>query len=300
VISLTFDDGLRSTFEHAAPVLARYSMPATVGIICDRLLWRRPPNAMSLDNARQLAASGWEIASHSLFHRRMEKLPPAYADEALTGWRPHRQGIFTADCPWADVGTVVEDSDYLPRQRTMAPLNNAKTGFFHDPINGKIYVRPRVATDLDSRLKCGSMERELQESRAVLHDQGFDVQSFVVPYSLWREEWDAIGQRHYAFITSVSNRVNLPSQPSVLARIPTRANFSLERQIATIEQHLEQGSWPILCLHDVLPEPLTPLDWPLAKFARLARWIADRRLTACTLVEGARRAGISSPAPHIE
>ncbi len=43
LISFTFDDGVRSTFEYAAPVLARHSMPATVGVICDHLLWH--PNA---------------------------------------------------------------------------------------------------------------------------------------------------------------------------------------------------------------------------------------------------------------
>ncbi len=117
---------------------------------------------MPLETVRALAAAGWEIASHSLFHRRMEKLPPTCADEGCKDGRRAGYGIFTAACPWADVGTVVEDSAYLPRCPTFAALGAAESGFFHDVENGLIYVRPRAKSDLESRLKLGSMERELQ------------------------------------------------------------------------------------------------------------------------------------------
>lgn len=298
VISLTFDDGLQSTFEHAAPILARYSMPATVGLICDRLLWHRIPVAMSLENARTLAASGWEIASHSLFHRRMEKLPPTFADEVLAGWQPRGSGVFAAACPWEDVGTVAEDQLYLPRRNSLDALRNTETGFFHDLEQKLIYARPRVASDLDDRLKLGSTERELQGSRAVLEELGFDIQSFILPFSLWREGWGPIAWRHYRFVASVGDRINMPGQRPFLHRIRTRAEVPADHQISKIEKYIEQGGWPILCLHQVCPEPQTPLDWPVSEFERMVDWIASSGLTACTLAEGARRIGINPPALH--
>lgn len=300
LISFTFDDGFRSTFEHAAPILRQHSMPATVGVVCDWLLWRRRWNAMSLESVRALAASGWEIASHSLFHRRMEKLPATYADEAVTGWTPRGLGVFATACPWEDVGTVAEDSAHLPRHETLETLNDAESGFFHDSANGLIYARPRIASDLDGRLKLGSTERELRESRVVLEACGFNVRSFIVPFSLWRSEWWQMGQRNYDFIATVRNGVNLPGQRAVLGRIPTRDRFSADRQIATIEEHIKQGGWPILCFHHVRPEPRTRLDWSVVEFARLVQWIADRGLTVCTLAEGARRAGINPSAQRTE
>lgn len=293
VISLTFDDGLRSTFEHVAPLLARYSMPATVGVICNSILWKRAPDAMPLEDVKTLAASGWEIASHSLFHRRMEKLPPAYDDERMTGWRSHGAGVFVADCRWEDVGTVIEDSAYLPRHPTFESMQIAGSGFVHDPAGGVIYVRPHIATNLDGRLKFGSLERELHESRIVLEALGFDVQSFVVPFSLWRDEWTSIGRRYYSFVLSVLPRVNLPGRRLLLRRIPTRAKTSVDEQIGTIKEHIGQGGWPILCLHDIRPEPLHPLDWPVSNFSRLLQWIADSGLTVCTIADGARRVGIT-------
>ena len=294
LISFTFDDGVRSTFEYAAPVLARHSMPATVGVICDHLLWHPNPKAMPLETVRALAAAGWEIASHSLFHRRMEKLPPTCADETVQGWSPAGDGIFTAACPWADVGTVVEDSAYLPRCPTFAALGAAELGFFHDGENGLIYVRPRAKSDLENRLKLGSMERELQDSRTVLRDFGFEVESFIVPFSLWRREWNPIAQRYYQFILSVRRGVNLPGNRPFLGRIATRAEISADTQIGVIEQHIGEGGWPIVCLHHVRPEVLTPLDWPLSEFERLVQWITNSGLTVCTIAEGARRRGIRS------
>ena len=209
VISLTFDDGLQSTFEHAAPILARYSMPATVGLICDRLLWRRIPVAMSLENARTLAASGWEMASHSLFHRRMEKLPPTYADEAgPDGGRAARQclqrrALGRMLARWSRIRL------YLPRCRRLDVAGERRNGLLSRSGAEADLCRVRKSRPIStSRLKLGSMERELKESRAVLEDLGFDIQSFIVPFSLWREEWERIGRRHYRFIASVSNRVN--------------------------------------------------------------------------------------------
>jgi hypothetical protein len=299
LISFTFDDGVRSTFEHAAPVLARHSMPATVGVICDHLLWHPPRKAMPLEIVQALAAAGWEIASHSLFHRRMEKLPPTCADEAVTGWSPAGDGIFTAACPWADVGTVVEDTAYLSRCPTFEALGETKLGFFHDVENGLIYVRPRETSDLETRLKLGSMERELQDSRTVLRDSGFEVESFIVPYSLWRQEWGPIARRYYRSILSVRRGLNLPGNRGFLARIPTRADISADAQIEVIKCHIGRGGWPIVCLHHVRPEVLTPLDWPVSEFERLVHWVANSGLTVCTVAEGVQQRAIR-PAPHIE
>jgi hypothetical protein len=301
LISLTFDDGVRSTFEHAAPILARYSMPATVGVICDQLRQRTRTRSMPLEEVRALAESGWEIASHSLFHRRMQKLPLTYEDETALGWRSRGSGLFTAACPWEDVGTVVEDTTYLPRYNHLRPLIRAKSGFFHDTENRLIYVRPGDGSLLDRRLKLGSMERELRESSLGLRALGFDVQSFIAPFSHWKTEWTPLGMRYYSFIVSVvSGRTNLPGRSARLHRIRTTIDSSAEEQTRAIEDQLDQGGWPILCLHDIVPNPQDWLAWSVSEFERLVEWIAKKGLTACTLAEGARRAGISSPAQHTE
>src|SRR6185437_2950036 len=96
---------------------------------------------MTPADVRRLAASGWEIASHSLFHCRLSQLPPNYADE-LADWKRAEEGnIWSARCTWRDVGTVICDGRYLRRLKTAQQVRACASGFFLAPESSEIFVK---------------------------------------------------------------------------------------------------------------------------------------------------------------
>jgi peptidoglycan/xylan/chitin deacetylase (PgdA/CDA1 family) len=77
-LSITFDDGYRDNAEVAAPLLRRFSLPATFFVVtgfigtqtivpCDRHLLRQP-GWMDWDQLRSLTSQGFEVGSHTDSH----------------------------------------------------------------------------------------------------------------------------------------------------------------------------------------------------------------------------------------
>ena len=96
VVAITFDDGYRSVFELAQPILKRFGMPGTVFVPTDFLGREQPMQwpgidhwsggehqhelmPMSWEQARELIDQGWEIGSHTKSHPRLTEI----SDEAL-------------------------------------------------------------------------------------------------------------------------------------------------------------------------------------------------------------------------
>jgi heparosan-N-sulfate-glucuronate 5-epimerase len=96
VVAITFDDGYRSVFALARPILERFGMPGTVFVTTDFLGEEQPMNwpgidrwsggehqhellPMSWTQARKLIDEGWEIGSHTKSHPRLTEI----SDEAL-------------------------------------------------------------------------------------------------------------------------------------------------------------------------------------------------------------------------
>jgi peptidoglycan/xylan/chitin deacetylase (PgdA/CDA1 family) len=86
-VALTFDDGLASVTEQAAPVLAQRGLVATMFCVAARLggtsAWpsRNPGTPVlplaSAEDVAALAAAGWEIGAHGLHHDPLDRLPLA-------------------------------------------------------------------------------------------------------------------------------------------------------------------------------------------------------------------------------
>ena len=69
-LAVTFDDGMRSVYDNAAPILANLRIPWTVFVVCD---WAdgnvdRPELFMRWHDIRQAAKAGAAIGSHSMTH----------------------------------------------------------------------------------------------------------------------------------------------------------------------------------------------------------------------------------------
>ena len=90
-IAITFDDGYRSIYENAWPVLRRHGMTATVflvaGCIGETNHWvTNEAQEQLLDPARiaEMSAGGICFGSHTFSHRPLTAFPPAEALDELT------------------------------------------------------------------------------------------------------------------------------------------------------------------------------------------------------------------------
>jgi peptidoglycan/xylan/chitin deacetylase (PgdA/CDA1 family) len=87
VVVLTFDDGYRSFYDQALPVLTEYGYPASLYVVPSAIDGTCPPGALpehlgpflSWGEARECARHGVTVGAHSMTHRKLAQLP---ADEA--------------------------------------------------------------------------------------------------------------------------------------------------------------------------------------------------------------------------
>ena len=74
VVILTFDDGYKSQYSNAKPILDKYGFKATFSIVCNYV--RNGDNRMTWEEIKSLRQEGHDIASHTMNHDDLSKLPP--------------------------------------------------------------------------------------------------------------------------------------------------------------------------------------------------------------------------------
>lgn len=82
MVSITFDDGLTSQYDNAAPVLAADGLPATFYLISNNV---GSGGYMSVSQAAALQARGHEIGSHSATHANLPSLSASALTDELAG-----------------------------------------------------------------------------------------------------------------------------------------------------------------------------------------------------------------------
>ena len=97
VVALTFDDGLRSAYTVALPILREYGFVATVFPVAGALggsnEWPgQPPGIPTLplldwDELAALADAGWAVGGHTLTHPDLTAVSAARAEEEVAGCR---------------------------------------------------------------------------------------------------------------------------------------------------------------------------------------------------------------------
>ena len=70
-VIITFDDGDISVYQTAFPIMQKYRLTGVVYIVGN---YMNTDGYMSAEQIKELAASGWEVGSHSMSHRDLRKL----------------------------------------------------------------------------------------------------------------------------------------------------------------------------------------------------------------------------------
>jgi peptidoglycan/xylan/chitin deacetylase (PgdA/CDA1 family) len=98
-VALTFDDGFRSVFQHAFPLLTRYRLPATMFLVAQTLTPEGRPvdwvddvpagrvATLTLDEVREMQHAGIRFGSHSYAHRDLTILSDEECQRDLRGSR---------------------------------------------------------------------------------------------------------------------------------------------------------------------------------------------------------------------
>lgn len=118
-IVLTFDDGWKSQYELAVPILEKYKFTGTFFIITNST---GAKSYMSVDELKDLHAKGFEIASHTKSHPRLPTLDDVKLVEELQGSKKALEDklgitVTTLAYPYyahdARVMKAVQDAGYL-------------------------------------------------------------------------------------------------------------------------------------------------------------------------------------------
>jgi peptidoglycan/xylan/chitin deacetylase (PgdA/CDA1 family) len=83
VPQITFDDGHRSNYEIAFPILSRFAVKATFFILAGRV--GSNPQYVSWEQAREMASDGHCIGSHGWSHRMLTQCSSSELDRELSG-----------------------------------------------------------------------------------------------------------------------------------------------------------------------------------------------------------------------
>ncbi len=127
-LAITFDDAYMSVFEHAAPILRRLGVPATIFVTTSRVPggtlrwqgiehWIHTPqetelSALEWDQLAELTERGWEIGSHTRTHPHLTELDDEQLMLELKGSREDCAARLGRECisiayPYGDVDARV-------------------------------------------------------------------------------------------------------------------------------------------------------------------------------------------------
>ncbi len=73
VVVLTFDDGFKSQYANAKPILDAYRYKASFGIVCEDV---GKADHMSWQEINKLEEEGHDIGAHTITHRSLTEIPP--------------------------------------------------------------------------------------------------------------------------------------------------------------------------------------------------------------------------------
>lgn len=292
MVTIVFDDGLSSIYEYAFPVLSRYGVPATVGAIATRV-GNGDPDFMDAKQLHELAKAGWEIASHSLTHKRPIDIPRFYSEERCMTLRPvaGQKGIFEGKYHYEGLAGLVENGRYLHEQANGRMVRREPGSYYFDALIGEMLVHPYDEDSVAKQdIRAISYERELEESKKVLTSMGFQITSYITPHNYWTPAMSTLSHRFYAQVADGGDDCNRRGQTDRfwLKRYVVHSSDSAADIIALVKEHaIKEDAWVIFCMHGIGSE-LGWEPWSVERLAELCAFLKRKAVPVVTLEKGAK------------
>jgi peptidoglycan/xylan/chitin deacetylase (PgdA/CDA1 family) len=145
MVTVTFDDGFASTFEHGMPVLERYRIPAAMFIVANHIggnndwMHRRgmpQRSLMDVQQTREMHAAQITIGSHTLTHPKLPDCSPDEMAREIADSKARLEDILSHPVhhfayPYGlyneTARALVEQTGYLSACSTRSGFNNNET-----------------------------------------------------------------------------------------------------------------------------------------------------------------------------
>jgi len=292
MVSIVFDDGLESVYQYAFPVLEKLGLPATVGIIANRV-GRGDPDFMTVAQIRDLAKAGWEVASHSLTHKRPIDIPKFYAQENCLLLKPVRgqRAMYEAKYKYEELAGLVENGKLL-RERSSDALVRAEPGsYYFDGLIGEVLVHPfEPAEAAKQQIRAISYEREMDQSKTKLAAMGFAVTTYITPHNYWTPEMSALSKKFYSQVADGGDDCNHKGSTDRfwLKRYTVHSDDTAVSLIDLVKKHaIREDAWVIFCMHGIGSD-LGWEPWDASKLAELAEFLKKQAVPVVTIDQGVK------------
>ena len=180
IVILNFDDGRKSQFTEAKPILDKYGFKATFYVVCGYLGYK--PGYMNWTEVKQLSAEGHDIESHTMNHRNLsdssKKSLEFQIGESKACLQEHEIKATSFAYPFdqgSDNKTVVK---VVSKYYDLARTASSPVTFLH--CDG--WIHQSHQTDCNTYTKDGKLNYANQYSiRGWSHDQSRKVNSYDDP-----------------------------------------------------------------------------------------------------------------------
>ena len=175
VLTITFDDALRSSHLHGFPVLQQYGLRGTTFLTTAFMsdtagtgFWA----AMTWDEAAEWLAAGWEIGAHTETHRGLPTLTDVElkSELAFPALRIHQElGVlptsFSAPMGMIDDRTrAMIESTFDAHVRTRHPSERVHAGLNHMPPADRYDIsRYEMSRDMPPSLACAKIDLAVRQ-----------------------------------------------------------------------------------------------------------------------------------------
>jgi len=149
---------------------------------------------------------------------------------------------------------------------------------------------PRAGDPSQLNIAAGSYQREMEQSKAMLLELGFDVDTYIAPHNYWTDDVEILSRKSYARACTGRDSDNRPAtfNAHAIRRFMVHEKDSVQALARIIKGHsLEYGGWVVFCFHGV-GDNLGWEPYPTDKFDQLCAWVAQEGVPMVTVREGAK------------
>jgi len=314
MLTFSFDDGHKSVYESAFPILSQYGFVGTANVISNYIL-AGYSNQMTIAQLLEMQSTGWEICSHSKSHPHFNKIPQSYQDEVIFNeWQKVSGMNYTyqslTSYEYDELPFVVENGIPLKKKWSISGVENTPGSFYFDDVTKTLYIHTFNSDNPSNyEIRSDSVERELEMSKEELIALGFDVNNFIVPYSQWNEERALLATQYYNSVGAGYHNGYLNPIPFGddyrywLARRAVTLDTNVDEVIQWILEAMDEDAWLILMFHKI-GEPPENDPWPTGWWSEenleaLASWVADQNILVVTQQQGLELAYVPIPSSLI-
>ena len=247
VVVLTFDDGLKSQYTNAKPILDTYGYKASFSIICEDV---GKADHMSWQEINTLEKEGHDIGAHTITHRSLTEIPPEEMKFEVSG---------SKQCL---IDNGIEDVNYFSYPKNEGSADKAVV-----ETVSQNYDLARTANDPLMYLRCDGFTESTQDDCRTYTEDG--ELTFVNRYSImgWSHDSDRIReslddfQTLQMFIKVMNSSINSNTAKGITNAIPiiiyhsidnTGRNYSTNIDLFELEmRYLHDNGFTVLSMADL-------------------------------------------------